>query len=80
LLLHLIQGLRPQAEVPVFLLTARRFATAADTATSDSARRLGAGIVETPSLTMPRASACPVLIRGTWGAAARSRSAASLCW
>jgi hypothetical protein len=77
--LHLNQGLRTQAEVPVFLLTARRFA-AVGTATSGSARRLGAGIVEPPSLAMPRASACPVLIRGTWGAAAHFRSAASLCW
>jgi hypothetical protein len=79
LLLHLIQGLRAQAEAPVFLLTARRLAATADTVTSGSARRLGAGIVETPPLTVPQASASPVLIRGTWGAAARSGSAASLC-
>jgi hypothetical protein len=57
--LHLNQGLRTQAEAPVFLLAAQRFA--AGTATSGSARRLGAGIVEPPSLAMPRASACPVL-------------------
>jgi hypothetical protein len=36
LLLHLIQGLRAQAEAPVFLLTTRRLA-AADTVTSGSA-------------------------------------------